>query len=211
MLDGPHAVAREELREGALHDAAVGEHVAHAGGHAQVVFEHDEFAVVEAQQIGADDRDVDVARHLQAAHLAAVVLATVDELARNDAVVEDFGVGVDVAQEEVERGDALREAALDAVPLLRGDQARQQIVREDALGAFFAAVDGEGDALGEEGEIGRLLAALQLAGGQGGKGLGQGAIVRPQLAAGLAHLVEGLGRAGSLRKAVPIPLDGLRS
>ena len=154
VLDGPHAVAGEEPREGTLHNAAIGEHVTHARGHAQVVFEHDELASVKAQQIRADDRDVDVARHLQAAHLAPIVLAAVDELARNDAVVEDFGVGVNVAQEEIERGDALREAALDAIPLLRSNQARQQVVREDALRAFFAAVDGEGDALGEKREIG---------------------------------------------------------
>ena len=44
VLDGADAVALEELREGALHDAAVGEHVADAGGNAQVVFEDDELA-----------------------------------------------------------------------------------------------------------------------------------------------------------------------
>jgi hypothetical protein len=50
------------------------------------------------------------------------MFATVDELARDDAVSKDLGVGVDVAQEEVERGDALREAALDAVPLRASDK-----------------------------------------------------------------------------------------
>jgi hypothetical protein len=181
VLDGAHAVAVKELREGALHDAAVGEHVADAGGHAEVVFEDDELAGVEAEQVGADDGDVDVARDLEAAHLAAVVLATVDQLAGDDAVGEDFGVGVDVAQEEIERGDALGEAALDAVPLLGGDEAGQQVVGEDALGAFVAAVDGEGDALGEEGEVGGLLAALQFVGGQGPgsrRGRGSGGAVR---------------------------------
>ena len=192
VLDGPHAVAVKELRKGALHHAAVGEHVADARGHAQVVLEHDKLAGVEAQQVGADDGDVDVARHLQSAHLPPVVLAAIDQLARDDAVVEDFGVGVDIAQKEIERGDALREAALDAVPLLRRDEARQQVVGEDALGALVAAVDGEGDALGEEREVGRLLAALQLIGGQAGQGFGKGAVVRAHFAAGLAHLVEGL-------------------
>jgi hypothetical protein len=120
------------------------------------------------------------------------VLATVDQLARDDAVVEDFGVGVDVAQEEIERGDALGEAALDAVPLLRRDEARQQVVGKDALGALVAAVDGEGDALGEKREVGGLLAALQFLGGQAGQGFGQRAVVRAHLAVGLAHLVEGL-------------------
>ena len=73
-----------------------------------------------------------------------------------------------------------------------GDEARQQVVGKDALGALVAAVDGEGDALGEEGEVGGLLAALQFVRRQAGQGFGQGAVVRAQLAAGLAHLVEGL-------------------
>jgi hypothetical protein len=72
--------------------------------------------------------------------------AAIDEFARDDMVSEDFCVGVDVAQEEIERGDALRKAAFDAVPLLTRDEAWQQIVGEDALGALVAAVDGEGDA-----------------------------------------------------------------
>ncbi len=177
VLDGTHAVAVEELREGALHDAAVGEHVAHAGRHAQIVFEHDELAGVQAQQVGADDGDVDVAGNLQAAHLAAVVLAAVDQFARNNLVVEDLGFGVDVAQKEIESGDALGEAALDAIPLLRGDEARQQVVGKDPLGSFFPAVDGEGDALGEEGQLGRLLASLQFLLRKARERLGKRAIV----------------------------------
>jgi len=78
------------------------------------------------------------------------MFATVDELARDYAVGKDFGVGIDVAEEEVKRGDALSEATLDAIPLLGCDKARQQIVGKDPLGAFFAAVDGEGDALSKE-------------------------------------------------------------
>ncbi len=73
-----------------------------------------------------------------------------------------------------------------------GDQARQQIVGEDALGALFAAVDGEGDALGEKREIGGLLAALQFLGRQVGQGFSQGAVLGPQFALRLAHLIEGL-------------------
>ena len=99
MLDGPHAITLKELREGPLHHAAVGEHVTHAGWHAQIVFEHHKLACVEPQQVRADHRDVDVARHLQAAHLAPVVFAAVDQLARHHAVVQDLGVEVDIAQE----------------------------------------------------------------------------------------------------------------
>ena len=126
-------------------------------------------------------------------------------------VGEYFGVGVDVAEKQVEGGDALREPALDRFPFPGGDQARQQIVREDALGAFFAAVDGEGDALGEEGKIDRLLAAAQFVGGQGSKSLGERAILRPHFSAAARASHRRPRRAGSLRKAVPTRLDGLRS
>ncbi len=86
--------------------------------------------------------------------------ATVNQFAGNDAVGKDFGVRINVAQEEIQRGDALGEAALDAIPLGGGDEAREKVVGEDALSAFVTAVDGEGDALSEEGEISRLLALL---------------------------------------------------
>ena len=95
---------RKRWGEDALHHAAVGEHVADAGGDAEIVFEHDELAGLEADKVGAADGDVDVARDLEPGHLAAVVLAGVDDLARDDAVVEDAALVVDVFEEEVEGG-----------------------------------------------------------------------------------------------------------
>ena len=91
LLDGADVVAAEELGEDALHDAPVGEHVADAGRNAQVVFQDDEFAVCHADEVGAADRDVDVARDLEADHLAAEVLAAIDDLAGNDAVLRGCG------------------------------------------------------------------------------------------------------------------------
>jgi hypothetical protein len=123
VLNGTNSVAVEELRKGALHDAAIGKHVAHAGGHAQVVFEDYELAGVEPEKIGPDHGDVDVAGDLQSAHLAAIVLATIDQLTGNDVIVEDLRLGIDVAQKKVEGGDALGEAALDVIPFLSCDQA----------------------------------------------------------------------------------------
>ena len=76
-------------------------------------------AVLEADEIGAADGDVDVARDLEAGHLAAELRAGVDELAGDDAVFEDAAFVVDVFEEEVEGGDALGEAALDLGPTRR--------------------------------------------------------------------------------------------
>ena len=62
-----------------------------------------------------------------------------------------------------------------------GDDAREQVVRKDALGALVAAVDGEGDALVEEGEVRLLLAALQLLGRRASAALEQRAVVAARL------------------------------
>ena len=190
VLDGPHPVAVEELREGPLHYPAVGQHVAHPGGHPEVVFEHHKLAGSQPQQVGAHHRDVDIPRHLQASHLPPVVLATVNQFARHHPVVQDLGVEVDVVQKVVERGDALGQAALDPVPLLGRNQPRQQVIGKDALRALVAPVDGEGNALVQKRQVRRLLAPLQLLLGQPRQGLGQRPVLRAHLPVPLAHLVE---------------------
>ena len=155
------------MRKDALHDAPVGEHVAHPGGHAQIVFQHHEFAVLHADEVGAADGHVHVARHVQALHLAAELRAAVDQLAGNDAVFEDPAFVVDVFEEQVQRRDALGEAFFDPCPLRARDDARQQIVGKDALRAFVATIHREGDALVQEAQVGGLLAALYLLAAEG--------------------------------------------
>ena len=73
---------------------------------------------------------------------------------------------VDVVQEQVERGDALDQPALDRAPFGGGDDARHEVVGEDPLGGPPPAVHREGDALVQEREFGRLLEIVQLVGGQ---------------------------------------------
>ena len=181
----------EQLRKGPLHDAPVGEHVAHAGRDAQIVFEDDEFAVVQAQKIAAHDGDINIARNLQAAHLAAIVLAAVDKLARNNAIAENLGVEVNVAQEEIECRNALYEAALNAIPFRGRDQAGQQVVGEDALSSLFAPVHRKSDSLGQKREFCCLLTSLEFILRQLCQGLRQRLIVGAHLAVRLPHLVKG--------------------
>ena len=98
---------------------------------------------------------------MHAAHLAAVVPAAVDQLARHDAFAEDPPLVVHVLQEQVDGGQPLARPALERAPTRRGDDARQQIVREDALRPLVVAVDREGDALGQERTVGLALALPQ--------------------------------------------------
>ena len=98
---------------------------------------------------------------------------------------------IDVAEEKVQRGEALREALLDFGPFAGGDDAGKKIVGENALGAFLAAVDGEGDAFVQEGEVGGLLAAAQFLRSKLEQSLVEGAVVLPRNAGGREHFVVG--------------------
>ena len=207
LLDRLDLVAGEELGKDALHHAPVGEHVAHARRHAQVVFEHDEVAVLHADEVGAAHGHVHVSRHLQPDHLAAKVFAAINDLARHDTVGENAAFVVDVAQKHVQRGNALGQAGFHLFPLGMGDDAWQQVVGKDLFGAFLAPVDCEGDALVEEAEVGGLFAALQVAFGQGCEMIQQRFIVLVQRLGPGEHLIVGVVQQIVLHCR---PLEGLR-
>ena len=96
---------------------------------------------------------------------------------------------IDVLEEQVDRRQPLGQAALERPPLRRGDDARQQVERKDALGALVVAVDGEGDALGQKRLVRFELTLAQLGLGRAAQLLEQRAAVRPRLPRRLEHLV----------------------
>src|SRR5438128_2379737 len=118
------------------------------------------------------------------------MLAGVDQRPWDAPVLQNSLRPVDILQEEIERHHALAEAALDVVPLLAGKDSRRQVEGEETLGATAVAIDGEGDALQEEREIGELPALFELAGGHGGQFLINLGVMRPGNAIGGEHLVE---------------------
>ena len=71
-------------------------------------------------------------------------------------------VVVDVLEKKVEREHALLEPLLDRRPFCRRNDARHQVEGEDALGALLIAVDGEGDALAQEGSVDGGAALVEL-------------------------------------------------
>ena len=123
--DRRDAVAIEKRREHPSSHFSIREHVGDAARHAEVVFEHDEAPVFEAKQIGPGYRDVDVAVQVDTEHLAAVMPAALHEIARYHAFREDASVVIDIFQEQVDRGQALGETALERTPFRRCDDARK--------------------------------------------------------------------------------------
>lgn len=113
MVGWTDIVALEQRREGALHHLTIDQHIRHAAGHAQIVFEHQKTPIGIAHEIGSDNRNIDIARNPHAPHFTPVVGATVDKFARNDVIGEDTPFVVHIAQKHVQRGDTLRQTTLD--------------------------------------------------------------------------------------------------
>jgi hypothetical protein len=68
---------------------------------------------------------------------------------------------IDVAQEHVERADALFQALLQQRPFLARHDPGDHVERDQALGRFRIAIDGEGDADPAEQELGFLAAIFE--------------------------------------------------
>ena len=126
--------------------------------------------------------------------------AGIDHLARDHLVGQAAALVIDVLQEQIERGDALGQAALDGVPFGAGDDARQEVVRKDPLGALFAAIDGEGDALVEERQVGRLLLAAHFVGRQLHQHIVDKLVVRPHRAGAGEHFVVSVAQVVRLKR-----------
>ena len=186
--------ALKHLRKRALHQVAVFQHVGNAGRHAQIVFQDIDLAVAVAHQVGSGDVAPDPPRRIDARALGAVEGGRMDDLFRDDLVLQDLLVVINVVDELVERVDALLEAALDPVPLLGADDARNQVEGENALRARRISVDVEGDAHLEEQALRRALAAQKLALLERLDGVEQQASLRPHHSGIVEHLIpESLG------------------
>ena len=168
MGHGCHLVHAEQLGEQPHHHAAVLQHVAHAAGHAQVVLQHVVHALAlrvgSAHDVDASNVRIDVARHLDACHLGAVLGVVQHQVRRDEARTQDVLAVVDIVDEAVERRHALHQPALHARPLLRRNDARHQVERDQSLVARAAlvlvSIHGEGDAHTPEDHLGLGAAGL---------------------------------------------------
>ncbi len=189
-FDRPHMRLLENLRERALHHFAVFEHVRHARRAAQIVFEDVKLAVAVAHQIGAGDVAPDAARRIQANARRPERFRRRDDMLGNDAFFKNPLLVVNVVDEEIQRGDALLQSALDPVPFLGFDDTWKEIKRKDFLGAFAVAVDIKSDPHAHERIFSRLLAPNNLCHRQSRKLLYQQIRTGPRARTRLKSLVK---------------------
>src|SRR5439155_3462736 len=166
VLDGPHRVGREELRKDAAENVPVLEHIGDTRRAAAIVLEDDVVATAVADDVGAHDVGVNASGRDHVQELALVLLAREHELGGDDAVLETFLALVDVEDEEIQRGGALEQAGMQALPLAGGDNAWYEVERKAALNPLLLAVHGDGDALVRQRERLQSLPALDLSLGE---------------------------------------------
>ena len=189
MVNWRHRHAAEQVRKQAHHHLAVFEHVGHAGGCAQVVFEHVKLAVVGLDDVNAGNMHIDVARYLHALHFGPVCRVAGDLRRGNDTSLDDFLIVVDVFQEGIQRAHTLAGAVVDDFPSGRPDDPRNDVERDGALGAGFVTVHRKSDALTGVERVGLALFLRQKIRGFFGQPFGVGAIMRAYRAVGRAHLI----------------------
>ena len=119
------------------------------------------------------------------------MLGAVNHRARHHAVLEHAAVGVDIAQEHIERTNALLETAVDPFPFLGRHEPRQEVGRDNPFGSLLVAIDGECDSLLQERLLASLLAADQLFLRQGRESAMQGCAMIANFSVGGKHLVIG--------------------
>ena len=163
IIDMPHVRGRKNLWEDALENFSIFQHIRHARRAAQIVFEDVKLTVLVAHEVDAKN----VAPHAFGGRKADArsqkFLGRVDDVTGNDAVFEDFLIGVDVGEKEVEGLDALFEALFDIRPIRVRDDARDNVEGKNFLNAGSAAIHVEGDAHVQQRQFSGLMPFLEFA------------------------------------------------
>jgi len=146
--------------------------------------------VAVAHDVGPDDVGVHPARDLEAHHLPPEVAGREHELRVHLALAQDALRAVHVGQEEIQGGDPLHEPAFEPLPLPARHHARHEVEGEDPLRALGLAVDGEGDALVEELDVGLAPPLVEAGRAQAPELVVEGAVVGAHLPRRFEHLVE---------------------
>jgi hypothetical protein len=132
-LHGADRLRHERLRQALGHGPPVLDDVGDPGGHAHVVLEDPEHALLVPDHVDARHVDPDAARGPEAPHAPVEVGGGGDQRLRHDPVGHDALLAVDVVQEALQGPDPLLHAALDDVPLAGGDHPGHDVEREGTL------------------------------------------------------------------------------
>ena len=102
---------------------------------------------------------IDFAGRIKPHHLRQKRLIADDQIGRHAACTNDLLPMINVIEKQIECADALLDAALQKAPFLRGDDAWNEIERNEAFIRSVIAINREGNAKTPENGVGFLLLA----------------------------------------------------
>ena len=153
-LNWRDAMLGEQVRQQPHRYFAIFQHVGNARRRAGIVLQHIKIVAVDAHDVDAGDMHPDVVRRPAADHFRPVIRIAQDQVGRNQAFLQDRAGTVNVAQEHVERVDALGDASFKLVPFGARDQPWNNVERDEPLRRVLVAIDAEGDADAAKHELG---------------------------------------------------------
>ncbi len=199
----PDVVAREQLGQQAAHRDPVLQHVGDPGGSAHVVLEHLPAAVRVAHEVAAGHVRPHAAGRPDAVGGARERRARDHELPWDDSLPDDLLLVVDVLHEAVQCPHPLGEPALDRAPLLRRQDARDEVEREGTvLGRPVRAGGVEGDALLDEDRVAALARGAKPLAPEPAQRGGEGRGGRARRPGRVEELVEEAGRGAVVELGV---------
>ena len=142
---------------------------------------HDQASVRQPAHAHSANMQVGALRRGEAGRDALVGCAAQDRLDRQHAVAQDFFFSVDVAEKHFEGTEPLGDAPLERLPLLRGENLRQQIAKPGPAPPRTLAGDVEGHPHFPHGGFQSLVQGPDLRAGQGIEALEERPIDRPDL------------------------------
>ena len=135
---------------------------------------------------------VDLPGHIDADHFLAVLRVAQHLLCRNTTGLENFLIVIDVVQEGIQGLDPLPQARFHNAPLMRRNNARHDVERDQALLAGLFAIHGKGNADAVKGEIGFLTLARNHIRRSGIQPITKALVTRSHGTGGVKHFVVGL-------------------
>ena len=141
VLDRTHLVTPKQVWKQTHHQEAIAQHVGHARGHAKVVLQHVKITVGVANNVHASDVRIGLMGQIQTVHQGQVLCIGQHLLGGDDACFQNALLVVDVVQKQVDRLDPLHQAFFKVSPFFAVDDARNQIRRNQTLGAALIAVE----------------------------------------------------------------------
>ena len=105
--------------------------------------------------------DVDIVRHVDSDQLGTIVFRRADDFQGDNSFTNDPLIVVNIVEKKIQRPQALLEAPLENLPLIRWNNPRDQIERHDSLGSLVTAVNRKGDPLVEIGFFSQRALSLK--------------------------------------------------